>query len=203
MYHNWYYMNYVNQMNSYLQVQQKKIEEMNRVLQDMQKEITELKNRPQTVKNEYRFDLLKVENLHGTLNIGLTPNGNQNESNIGDLAINQSMDVSQVEQKHPEAYQRIQSQIENYLDGEAHQELSRLEALYDYPLDEQYRTFIIEDVKKQINQRILFYLHQVQPEQLDARQVTHIEEMTAQKVIQDINQSLEAFLRNLPKKGDR
>lgn len=196
-----HYINYIYQMTHYLQYQQKKLEEMHQVVLKLQQDINDLKTKPQNVKNEYRFDLLKVESLQGTLNIGLTPNGNENS--LGELAVNQSMDVAPTEQKHPELFQSVQGKIKHYLNTDAAQSLKSLEKQYGYPLDDQYREFIINDVKKQVDQRILYYLHQIPSDRLSPESMENMEQITTQKVIQDINQTFAAFLNHLPKKEEK
>lgn len=195
-----YYIHYINQLTHYLQFQQKKLDEMHQVIKQLQQDVSDLKTNPQTIKNEYKFDLLKVENLQGTLNIGLTPNGN--EASLGELDVNQSMKVPQGEQPHPELYSGVKSKISHYLNHKAVRDLNDLEEKYNYPLDDQYRSFIIDDVKKQIDQRILYYLHQIRSDQFTPEQQDNLEQLTTQKVIQDIKQTFEAFMKNLPKKGD-
>ncbi|MFH5185103.1 spore germination protein GerPC [Paenibacillus sp. TAB 01] len=69
-----------------------------------------------------------------------------------------------------------------------------MEQQYRYPLDEPYRKFIVEDVKKQIDERIRYYL-QKHPEPMEDKERSIIEE-----VKQDIEKTFEAFIQNLPRK---
>lgn len=194
-------LRYMQQMNEYIQYQTQQIQQMSKKLQELDKEVNELKTKssqPATViRNEYRFDLLKVEKLEGTLNIGLNPNPGETDSSIEEFAVGQNLNTPSVdEQQDPQMYQHIQEQVKDYLNNDAYRALEAFEHQYQYPLDDPYRKFIVEDVRKQINQRIRYYL-QKHPEQAENRQDSIIED-----VKRDIEKTFEAFIRNLPKKED-
>lgn len=101
-------MQYLQQLHDYIQTQNKKIEKMKQMIEELQQDIKDLKEKqvPSVIKNEYKFDLLKVERLEGTLNIGLNPKGN--DSGIGELSINQTMNVPSGEQKNSPLFDRVQ-----------------------------------------------------------------------------------------------
>lgn len=193
-------MHYFGQLYLLLQTQNKKIEEMNTRIRHLQKEINEWKEKstPQVIKNEYKFDLLKVEKLEGTLNIGLNPNGG--DASIEDFAVNQSMDIPANDKDHPELFPGIQQEIYHYLNHDASTVLKELEHQYAYPLDEPYRNFILDDIRKQIDKRIRHYLSRIQAEQISPEQLPQIKKTVTQQVQQDINKTLEAFIKNLPRK---
>lgn len=214
---------YFRQLDAYLQAQYQRMEEMSRLMQQLQQDMKELKNKndpPQVVRNEYKFDLLKVERLEGTLSIGLHPKGTDSSS-IDEFAVNQTMSVpqsndhqanstNQSNQTNPtnettqtdqpkQLFQNVQKQINLYLDYEAYKVLECLEQQYNWPLDNNYRQFIIDDIKKQIEQRIRYYLNQFNTEQLQPEQCDAIEQATIQNVIKDIDNTCEKFIQNLPK----
>ncbi|MGG1661655.1 spore germination protein GerPC [Brevibacillus sp. NRS-1366] len=196
-------MQYFQQLHDYMHVQNKKIESMKQMIEQLQQDVNELKEKqvPSVIKNEYKFDLLKVERLEGTLNIGLNPKGS--DSSIGDFAINQQMDVPADPKRTSPAFERVQKEINDYLDRDAYGVLERIEEECGYPLDDAYRGFIMDDIKRQIDQRIRHYLGQMdttgwEPEQIDAW-----EQKTVQKVKRDIEKTCETFLKNLPReRGD-
>ena len=166
-------MQYLQQLHDYIQTQNKKIEKMKQMIEELQQDIKDLKEKqvPSVIKNEYKFDLLKVERLEGTLNIGLNPKGN--DSGIGELSINQTMNVPSDEQKNSPLFDRVQKEIYRYLESDAYHVLERIEEECGYPLNDDYRAFILDDIKKQIDQRIRYYVNQLpaddlEPEQLDA-----------------------------------
>ena len=203
------WMQYIQYLHTYLQSQNVKIEEMRQMIQKLHAEINDLKEKepkPPVVKNEYKFDLLKIERLEGTLNIGLNPNGS--DSSIGEFAVDQSMQVPQVpqaqgqgqEQGQMDHYQRIQEQVHTYLDKDAYHTLKKIEKNYSYPLDDPYRRFIVDDVKRQINQRIQHYIQKMQLGNMREDMRSESEQEIIAKVKKDIDKTFEAFIQNLPKK---
>ncbi|WP_209124640.1 spore germination protein GerPC [Alkalihalobacillus sp. BA299] len=198
MYNNWNYASYFEKMNEYLQAQNEKILQLEQQLTQMQEELSQLKQNPSGShidKIEYKFDQLKIERLEGTLNIGISPNGSTGP--IEDFNVNQNdLRVPSFVHNHPESVQAIQQQIYHYLDHECQPLLQSIEQKYNYQLDNNYRNFIIGDVKKQIDQRIHHYLNQVQGNQYDVKQV---EQMTLNKVKEDIGNTFDAFIRHLPR----
>ncbi|WP_391560723.1 spore germination protein GerPC [Robertmurraya sp.] len=201
MYYQSEWIQYVQQLQSYMQAQSMKMEEMNRMIQQLIGEINDLKKTgspPPVIRNEYKFDLLKVEKLEGTLNIGISPNGK--DSSIDELDVDQVVDVPEMWQQQPEMDQRIQQQIHQYLDVDAYQTLKYIEQENQYPLDEPYRKFIVEDVKKQIHPRIQHYMKKVSLDRADSERITQAEKAIVQKVKKDIDKTFEAFIKNLPRK---
>lgn len=193
---------YIHQLHTYLQNQNKIIEEMRQMIQSLHGEVNELKikeSQPPVVRNEYKFDLLKIERLEGTLNIGLTPNGTQ--SSIDEFAVDQAMQVPQARgQDETETYHKIQNQIHTYLDHDAYHTLMKIEQHFSYPLDDPYRKFIIEDIKKQINSRIQHYVQKLQFDGLEEHSRNERQQEVVAKVKMDIEKTFETFIRNLPKK---
>ncbi|MFV8829185.1 spore germination protein GerPC [Alkalihalobacterium sp. APHAB7] len=198
MYNNWNYGSYFEKMNGYLQSQNQKILELEQQLMQMREEVTQLKQGSpgsHIDRIEYKFDQLKIERLEGTLNIGLTPNGGT--SPIEDFNINQNeLNVPIFSHMHPENVQAIKHQIYHFLDTECYPLIQSIEQKHNYQLDPNYRNFIIGDVKKQIDQRINHYLSQVQGNQYDVKQV---EQMTVNKVKEDIGNTFDAFIKHLPR----
>ncbi len=191
---------YLQQISAQFQSHQKKMAEMNRLIKQLQQDVAQLRNSavPPVVRNEYKFDLLKVEKLEGTLSIGLHPNGK--ESSIEELAVNQGMEVPAVYGQDQDLFDRVRQQVNHYLDHAAFSELESIEHKYGYPLDETYRKFIVDDVKKQIDKRIRHYLQQVKMTELEPEQLDYIEQATCKKVKNDIEKTFEAFLKNLPRR---
>ncbi|WP_134699276.1 spore germination protein GerPC [Ammoniphilus sp. YIM 78166] len=200
MYMHPYYYQYIHHMNMTLQAQQKALQDIQKMVAELNQEVNELKNRPTNVNNTYQFDLLKVERLEGTLSIGLNPNGEGNS--LGDLSINQSISSPKSGTPHSELFGRICTNINNYLDTDAYETMKSLEAQYQRPLEDAYRKFIIQDVKRQIDQRIMYYLHQLEENGLDENQQSDMEHMIYEKVQQDISKTFQLYLQNLPQKGD-
>ncbi|MYL64677.1 spore gernimation protein GerPC [Bacillus hwajinpoensis] len=190
-----------------LQRMQQSIEQQNnriKMLEDMIDELrdnyNELSKSPKTniEKIEYKFDQLKIERLDGTLNIGLTPNGGADV--LDDFTVNggNGMNPSNVP---PEAIQSIQQNVQSYMQNGALQKLGELEKTYQYPLDDPYRHFILNDIQKQLDQRINYYVNQQATRSPDGNIEKLVEEVSA-KIKRDISNGMEAFLKNLPGRTD-
>lgn len=144
-------------------------------------EILKKPSTPTVDKIEYNFDQLKIEKLEGTLNIGITPG--QGKS-IEDLSLNgQSLGERSTEIKQESLYfTRIQKNINHYLDTEIPLELQKLSKQYNLVLDYEKHSLIIEDLRKQVDERIRFY---------------NSEEAITEKVKKDISGGLNQYLSKL------
>ncbi|MBB3907564.1 MULTISPECIES: spore germination protein GerPC [Anoxybacillaceae] len=191
---------YFMKLQQYLLWQTNKIQTIENRLAILEKELHEIKQHPQTMieRIEYKFDQLKVETLEGTLNIGLTPNGT---GSIEDFAVDAEKTI--IPKPEPALFGNIQTKVNGYLENECMQVLQELEAKYAYPLDDPYRQFILQDIQRQVDERIRFYLQQTMnggyvPDQKSSE---NIENMIFMKLKEDIEQSLESFIKHLPKQG--
>lgn len=193
---------YFTKLQQYLIWQTNKIKQLEQQLARLEKEIQEIKQRPQTTieRIEYKFDQLKVETLEGTLNIGLTPNG---VGTIEDFAVSPEKTV--VPQPEPVLLRNIQKKLSNYLTNDGKKILEQLEEKYAYPLDETYRQFILQDIHHQIDERIRFYLQQKMNSGYvpDPTPSEDVETEIFTKIKEDIEQSLESFIKHLPKQGGK
>lgn len=95
--------------------------------------------------------------------------------------------------------QEVSSGIEQYLQYGVHADMNNLENKYQYPLDEDYKTLIIDDIRKQLDTRIQHYVNQY-------RGVGFKEPMEAvttsifEKTKQDIISAIESYISSLPRK---
>lgn len=193
-------MQYFQQLHEYLHAQNKNMEAMKKLIEKLNKDIDELKEKQvqPVIKNEYKFDLLKVERLEGTLNIGLNPKGA--DAGMGEYSINQSTDDKPPpDRSDSPAFGRVQREIYDYLNHDAYGALERIEEEVGYPLDDNYRTFIMDDIKKQIDPRIHYYLKQAESEGWEPEHIDALCQVTIQKVKRDIDRTCETFVRNLPR----
>ena len=143
-----------------LQFIQRNLENLNERLTDLEVELNDIRNEKQMQidRIEYKFDQLKVERLEGTLNIGLTP---QDREAIEQYVVggNEDKDVNEVNQ---ELFSRVQQQIFAYLQDDVFENVKEVEEKYNYRLDDPYRRFIIEDIKRQIDKRITMYINNLE-----------------------------------------
>lgn len=147
-------------MHAYLQHQHEALRAIRQELQQLREEWQAFRRQNgQPVKHEYRFDLLKVEHLQGNLHIGVRPDGNGTD--IGELAVDQEpIDLNPDTAEETEAYRTIHRQIADFFKHEAAEALKAIEQKWAHPLDDAYRQFVLQDVEKQIGERIRHYLKQ-------------------------------------------
>jgi spore germination protein PC len=197
---------YLQQLDQYVRTQQQEIERLEKVIQSLQIEMKELKTKPYTniEKVEYKFDQLKVETLEGTLNIGLNPyNGEQ----VEDFAVNQGkLNVPSSQPVPSEMQEYIRRSIDDYLNQEGHDLIRKVQERNGVPYNDSYYNFMIQDVNRQLDGRILYYLEQVGGYQNwnDEGKAKEIADHVIQKLKLDIENAFTSFVQHLPNdwKGD-
>jgi spore germination protein PC len=146
------------QLIQHMNWQSQKLLQLEQSLQNIFHEIESLKKEPSSKvdKIEYNFDQLKIEKLEGTLNIGISPSPGKS---IEDLSIDgQTLNQRTAEiNQESNFFRQIQTKINHYLDTEVPEELQNLSKQYNLVLDYEKHTFIIEDLRKQIDERIRYY----------------------------------------------
>lgn len=194
---------YLDQIYQYILHQNQRIDLLEKALHSLKSEMAELKEKPYTniEKVEYKFDQLKVETLEGVLNIGLNPTDTES---IDQFDVQQKgLHVNEV---HKEIKKQIQQQCHanmmNYLDDECPTKIKEISDHYDVAIEPMYEQLIVDDIKKQVDSRITYYMQGLRlHEQTDVKeQVAFID----QKVKQDIENSIRHFLKNIPEemRGD-
>ncbi|KMM38980.1 spore germination protein GerPC [Guptibacillus hwajinpoensis] len=190
----------LQRIQQHIEQQNHRIKMLEDMVDDLKDNYDQLSKAPKTniEKIEYKFDQLKIERLDGTLNIGLTPNGGADM--LEDFTVNgtNGMNPSSLA---PETIQSIQQNVNSYMQNGALKQLGELEQKYNYPLDDPYRHFILNDIQKQLDQRINYYLNQ-QKERTPNASPQELSEEIEQKLKRDIVNGMEAFIKNLPKRTD-
>lgn len=189
---------YVQQLYSIVQRQEKKIQSLERLIVECKKELNEMKQRPSlhVEKIEYKFDQLKVETLEGTLNIGLNPSDLQN---IEDFAVQNGsipspmFDPKQQFQRSMEFEEEIYQFIETDLQTIIKQTAEKM----DRKLEEDYFQFIKEDIKKQVPARVQYYL-QHSPLRNDTQNKEEWKKQIIGQIIKEMENGVRTFLANLP-----
>ncbi|WP_028402544.1 spore germination protein GerPC [Ectobacillus panaciterrae] len=191
---------FVQQMQYTIQNQQQKLEELEKALQAMKAELEDVKRNPPSSigKVEYKFDQLKVENLNGTLNIGLNPFVSKGQM-IEDFDVDtETLKVNPETQINPDFYQDIMQEMNRYLNEEAYSRIVQLENNERIPLDDMYRQMMIDDIRKQMEHRLPYYLSQVQPYPEITSNQQYMKEVITQNMKQDIDKAFIAFIQHLP-----
>jgi spore germination protein PC len=194
-------MQCVQHLYGIVQAQDQKIKKLESAVSAMMDEIEELKKRPSTTieKIEYKFDQLKVETLEGTLNIGLNPTV---PDQIENFEVDQrGLQVNQVNntKREEEIFEAVQARLLAFLNEDCVKYIEQLAAQYSYELDDAHKEFIIEDIRKQIDSRIRYYLNQRTYD--ESVPVSALIEDITSKVKQDVERSITHFIQALPKEG--
>ncbi|MCF6137374.1 spore germination protein GerPC [Pseudalkalibacillus berkeleyi] len=203
-------MNYPNelhqrimQLEEFIRQLQEKTNSLESMITTLQNEITQLKSSPNT-SIEYKFDQLKIETLEGTLNIGLTPGGNGFE-NIEDLGVNGgNFQVNQ--QKSPttpftdEMYQWMNQGVDHYLNYDVFKDIQKVEQKSAYTLPESQRKLIIDDIKKQMSQRLPHYMMATKRDKAEKNPNQEVDRIMTQ-IKKDILTGIEIYINNEKKKS--
>jgi spore germination protein PC len=189
---------YIRSLHYYIEQQNQRIAKLEETLQLIQGELKEIKNKPTThiEKIEYKFDQLKVETLEGTLNIGLNPmNGEQ----IEDFSVSQSkMNIPDVRHTHKDLIDEIENEIDEYLLNDCSVYIQSKLNQQRTSIPDEHVQFVVEDIRKQINERIIFYLEQKQAELQDPTRIHEVYSALVDRIKMDIQNSITAYLNNLP-----
>ncbi|MED1410231.1 spore germination protein GerPC [Bacillus paramycoides] len=191
---------YLHQLQQALQMQQETILNLENQVRLLQEELNELKSRPSSSigKVEYKFDQLKVENLNGTLNIGLNPFAKKGQQ-IEDFEVDtETLKVNPETETNPDFYQGILQEMHRYLDEEAYNRILHFEHEERTPLDEMYRQMMIDDIKKQMEHRLPYYLSQVQSHEGISTDPEYLREVIIQAMKQDIDKAFLSFIQHIP-----
>lgn len=186
----------VQKLYEQVRMLQHQIHDMNQRMITLEEEVHHMRSEKQVYidRIEYKFDQLKVEQLEGTLNIGLSP---QDREAIEQYVVGDKMDWG--EEVNDELLSRIQRQIHTYLQHDVFEDVKEIEEKYSYRLDDPYRNFIVEDIKRQIDKRMTMYLNHLER---NDPQNPNKEQIVIEKVRNDIHQAIEAFIKHLPKQAE-
>ncbi|MFP3411578.1 spore germination protein GerPC [Bacillus sp. SIMBA_074] len=191
---------YLHQLQQALQIQQQTILNLEEQVRLLQEELNELKSRPSSSigKVEYKFDQLKVENLNGTLNIGLNPFSTKGQQ-IEDFQVDtETLKVNPETEINPDFYQGILQEMHRYLDEEAYSRILHFEQEERTPLDEMYRQMMVDDIKKQMEHRLPYYLSQVQSYEGISTDPDYLRDVIIQAMKQDIDKAFLSFIQHIP-----
>ncbi|MDT2048149.1 MULTISPECIES: spore germination protein GerPC [Bacillaceae] len=209
-------MDYTQQMHRYIEQLSVRVATLESTVQKLEQQIKELEEKtPINIeKIEYKFEQLKIDSLDGTLNIGLNP---LTPDNLEDIIINNQTPEITLPQQGPQNpslkpldrnitkqwVEDIYASMTSELDQHGYSMVQHVLDQRSMTIEGAYYDFIIEDVKKQLEQRITYYLNQVQSEELE-QNFEAIKPQIIEKIYEDIKKGIDAFLTYLPdslKKG--
>lgn len=189
---------YLQQLHQYITNQNQRIDQMEQVIKQLQTILDEIKQKPSTHidRIEYKFDQLKVETLEGTLNIGLSPtNGEQIEEFAVTHGGTNSPDVRNMQ---PPLFEQAEKNLYDYLEEDCFSFIQQIEHDGKFTLTEGYSEFIVDDIRKQIPDRINYYLKQYQNEQRNPMKENEIYDHVIMKIKKEIQESITTFINHLP-----
>lgn len=190
----------LHQLSKQLERQEKLLQQLKKKQLSLQSELEEIKKQPplRIDRIEYQFDQLKIDRLEGTLNIGLNP---QDLQDMDEFSID-PLPFQQMQGKYFQQMRaRIEEELSHYLDHNLPQEIEKIKEKLHVTLDDSYTEFIKQDIRKQLRERIEFYLKQ----QLQENR-TNIESLDEHEIIKkmktDIADAVQKFFEQFPMKGD-
>ncbi|WKB37173.1 spore germination protein GerPC [Terrilactibacillus sp. S3-3] len=186
------------QINRLLVSQDERIRHLEETVNSLKQSLKEAHdNRPTTVN--YSFDQLKIDTLEGTLNIGLSPKTEDGE--LSDFMVTDQTVHADVRRENEPTRQleRLETLWKDYLQNNAIQDLMQIENERHYPLDDQYRQLILNDIHKQLPPRAAYYLKKYQSENPENQNEEQMMQDVNQKVIEDIRKAFHLFFDHLPR----
>lgn len=171
-------------------------------------EIAEAKPSYNIESIEYHFDQLKVEQLDGTLNIGMSAPAAMgglvgDNKPIEQLSIPQKgqftkNDAAKAAFKTP-AYDNVLDKMKGYLGYEGLSKLQILENEYRIMLDPHHRRIIMEDIEKQLPGRIRFYIEMLTSQTQHRLSDEQLQQEVLNKTKHDSEIAMQTYLKQLQK----
>ncbi|WP_054957850.1 spore germination protein GerPC [Paenibacillus dakarensis] len=181
---------YIEQLVQEVKKQTEKLREMEQLLQYLRKDVDGLLNKSNTniERIDYHFDLLKIEKLEGTLNIGMTQNA---AKTLEDMMVNgQPLDKLQTDPERALRLVAIQESVNAYLNNEATSIIEKLALGQELKIDEKYITMIVQDIRGQVDARIVLYLDQMEANNSGTVNDFQVQNTIIQQVKRDIDTAI-------------
>lgn len=196
---------YLKQVDTYLRAQHEHIKKLQDEISTLQEKMEQLKENQTTNidKIEYKFDQLKIERLEGTLNIGLAPQGMTDPETFENFSVNQSpTNNSPILQQYPDLYPTLKNGVQQFVRMDCQQYIDECAAKYNINLSDPHRTFITQDIERQLDERLHYYLKQAAHNHLRDSSPEDIIQFVSSSVQKDIVNAIDAFVKHLPMGGN-
>ncbi|WP_018756516.1 spore germination protein GerPC [Paenibacillus terrigena] len=189
---NW--SDYFRQLHTYINWQTDQINKLETNLEQLKKELTETRNQKQISidKIEYRFDMLKVENLSGTLVIGVTPDGVKSMDEMEKNGLNW---VQSSKDKQSDLYDSTSKMMDQYLKNQVPDTIDSFTKTHQVHVDQEYRQLMVSDLKKQVHDRIHHYINQMDKE--TAKDASIARQYILDHVKRDIQMAIEQHITTI------
>ncbi|SHG22187.1 spore germination protein GerPC [Ornithinibacillus halophilus] len=187
------YLYELNQSNQYLL---QKIQELENRINEMEEKLEENKS-TNIEKIEYKFDQLKVEHLEGTLHVGLSPS---DLANIEDLGLGQqnsafSNPIHKIPPVPPAAgrHPSLINRLNKYLHEDGPKLIQNLAKKNNHPVDSDFEKLLIQDMEKQLPQRIQFYETRAHDQKIPNNNVPNY---IFEHIQKEVTHSIETYMKN-------
>lgn len=174
-------------------------------LTSMEERLAQVENKPQyAIENiAYHFDQLKVEQLDGTLNIGMTsPFASPDQlSSIDQLAVPTKWNPTPPHKATDNADYRtnLNTQIHHIWQQESPRIIQGLEQQYNVALDPHHRNLLTKDIAQQLDGRSRYYLDSLTTKYENNISEHQLHEEVTKKTIDDSKQALIHYFDQLTK----
>ncbi|MEK3915506.1 spore germination protein GerPC [Paenibacillus sp. FSL H7-0331] len=209
------WVTYAKQLQAQMQVQMGKIERLEKAVDVLQTELKACKEqkRIHIDKIEYKFDQLKVEKLDGTMNIGMSPgalenlavNGDNDDksaitSDTGNANGFQTTNSDQPFMPPLGIREDISKEMQHFMEEQVPKQIDLLQQQSGKQLDEWHRRMVQQDLSKQLDGRMDYYLRQMS-QGVTVDQVSSIKDSVLFRTQQDIRSALQQYFQKMPTKG--
>lgn len=181
---------------------EQKLIQVSEQITGLQKQIDDLKSKT-PLHVEYHFDQLKINRLEGTLNVGLSPQG------VEGIESFQAPDPScwNIKSDQPDEplppIRALQNEMSEYMHKDSANVLLEMERQQGVQLDQAHRTAVIEDVTKQLNDRVHYYAKMnAYPGKGTEEERLKWNESIKEKTRRDIQSAFSAYIGKLKKGGE-
>jgi len=158
----------------------------------VQKQLDEVKSKP-PMHIEYHFDQLKVNRLEGTLNVGIAPQGIKDIEALETPGFAGWKAAEEDEALQP--LRQVQQEMAAYMDTESYSVLTKMESQFNVSLSEEHRAQVIADVKKQLGERVHYYVRsETYPAQGTEEEKRIWRDKIKNKTIRDVQGAFAAYL---------
>ncbi|WP_181438827.1 spore germination protein GerPC [Paenibacillus sambharensis] len=198
-YEYWYTMHHV------ILEQKATLETMENRLESLERRINELEQKPSyTVERlEYHFDQLKIQQLEGTLNIGMSPPGTELSKDIDQLVVPDQPAASSQPVPPPapvqeDGFLEVLERVSFFIDSQALIYLEELEEKLEVRLDAHHRRLIVRDIQGQSETRARYYWNKLQEDSAaDASGMAIRQQEAASRTIRDLKEAIRLYLLRL------
>lgn len=181
---------------------EQQLQQMNEKLNQLQKQLEDIQSKP-PLHIEYHFDQLKVNHLEGTLNVGLTPQGIQGIESL-ETPDPACFKVEQAQPAELEPIRSLQEDMQSYMNNNSAELLIGMEGQYGIPLEEEHRLRVIEDVKKQLDERVHYYARTAPyPSKGTDEELRKWKDTIKEKTLRDIQGAFFGYLNKLQQTSQR